>query len=113
MFAMGDTLAINTARALALICAHLPAEERVGEELAQADLASPEGSISCRYLEGCVQEAMRLWPTTPILVRETVKEDVLGGATIPAGTQVIIINSFNHRDRETVPLPTPSPRRCG
>ena len=104
MFAMGETLAINTVRALALIAAHPAAEERVRDELRTADLSSPEGIHHLRYLEGCVQEAMRLWPTTPMLVRETVKEDVLGGATIPPATQVIIINSFTHRDRETLPF---------
>ncbi len=104
MFAMGDTLAINTVRALALICVHPAAEERVLEELLQANLTSPEGIYQLRYLGGCVQEAMRLWPTTPMLVRETVKEDVLGGATIPPGTQVIIINSFNQRYREALPF---------
>lgn len=104
MFAMGETLAINTVRALALIAAHPAAEGRVRDKMGQTDLSSPEGIDQLRYLEGCVQEAMRLWPTTPILVRETVKEDRLGGATIPAGTQVIIINSFNHRDRETLPF---------
>lgn len=104
MFAMGETLAINTVRTLALITAHPSAEEHVRNEMSQADLASPEGIDCLKYLEGCVQEAMRLWPTTPILVRETVKEDQLGGATIPAGTQVIIINSFTHRDREYLPF---------
>lgn len=104
MFAMGETLAINTLRALALIAAHPVADGRVREELGVADISSPEGIGQLRYLEGCVQEAMRLWPTTPMLVRETVTEDLLGGAAIPAGTQVLIINSFNHRDRETLPF---------
>jgi cytochrome P450 len=104
MFAMGETLAINTVRALALIVAHPAAEERVRGEMRKTDLTSPQGIHQLQYLEGCVQEAMRLWPTTPLLVRETVKEDVLNGSTIPPATQVIIINSFNHRDKETHPF---------
>jgi cytochrome P450 len=32
-----------------------------------------------------------------------VVEDKLGAATIPRGTQVLILNNFNHRDRETLP----------
>ena len=102
MFAMSETLAINTFRALALICAHPAAEARVRDELRRANLSSAEGIGQLRYLEGCIQEAMRLWPTTPMLVRETVKEDVLSGAAIPPGTQVIIVNSFNHRDKEAL-----------
>lgn len=102
MFAMSETLAINTVRALALICAHPGAEERVRGELRQANLDDAEGIARLRYLEGCLQEAMRLWPTTPMLVRETVRQDLLAGATIPAGTQVLIVNSFNHRDKEAL-----------
>ena len=104
MFAMWETLGSNTLRALAAILAHPRAEERVREELAGSDLATPEGIERLEYLEGCVQEAMRLWPTTPMLVRETVTEDALDGAVIPPGTQVLIWNSFNHRDRERYPL---------
>lgn len=102
MFAMCDTLAINTARAFALIVAHPEAEAKVRTEMAGADVGAAQGIHALRYLEGCVQEAMRLWPTTPILARETLREDMLGGVTIPSGTQVLILNSFNHRDRETL-----------
>ncbi|HSP78584.1 MAG TPA: cytochrome P450 [Myxococcaceae bacterium] len=52
-----------------------------------------------RFLEGCVQEGMRLWPTTAILVREAVTDDTLRGRRVEAGTQVLILNGFNHRDR--------------
>jgi cytochrome P450 len=41
---------------------------------------------------------MRLWPTTPMLVRETVAPDLLDGYSIPPGRQVVIWNSVNHRD---------------
>jgi len=101
IFAMKDTLAANTVRALALIVTHAATEARVREEMAQADLTSPEGIHSLQYLTGCVQEAMRLWPSIPILVRETVITDVLGDTVIPSHTQVLILNTFNHRDRDT------------
>ncbi|MGH8602331.1 MAG: cytochrome P450 [Gammaproteobacteria bacterium] len=101
MFAMKDTLAINTVRALALIISHPQTEQRVREEMARADLRSARGIDSLKYLEGCVQEAMRLWPTTLMLIRETLAEDTWGDAVIPADTQVIIHNGYNHRDVET------------
>ena len=104
MFAMADTLAINTVRALAAIVAHPAAETQVRQEMAQVELSSATAIDQLNYLEGCLQEAMRLWPTTPLLVRETVIDTELGGETIPAKTQVIINNSFNHRDRETHPF---------
>ena len=104
MFAMWETLSANTVRALAVILAHPEAEDCVRQEIAGSDLSTPEGIARLNYLEACLQEAMRLWPTTPLLVRETVAEDTLGGAYIPPRTQVLIWNSFNHRDRERYPL---------
>ena len=101
IFAMKDTLAINAVRALALIISHPNAEQRVREEMGRADLSSARGIDSLRYLEACIQEAMRLWPTTLMLIRESVADNTLSGAEIPANTQVIIHNGFNHRDAET------------
>jgi cytochrome P450 len=44
---------------------------------------------------------MRLWPTTPMLSRITVGETDWDGKRIPADTQVLIVNTFNHRDTDT------------
>jgi cytochrome P450 len=98
MFAMWETLGANTARALAAILAHPKQEQKVRQEIDGADLTSPDGVAGLHYLGQCIQEAMRLWPTTPMLLRETVVEDTLCGVTIPAGTQVIVWNLPNHRD---------------
>jgi len=66
MFAAWETLAINTVRALALILAHPHAEQRVRQEMAGTDTTSAAGIHRLDYLEACLQEAMRLWPTTPV-----------------------------------------------
>src|SRR4051812_32743309 len=65
IFAMRDTLGANAYRALAL-------------------------AVSGGYtdLSGVLSEAMRLWPTTPLIAREKVDD----------GSQVMILNVFNHRD---------------
>jgi cytochrome P450 len=81
MFAMRDTLGANCFRALAAVVAH-PGEHD---------------------LEACLQEAMRLWPTTPLLARETTRETELAGEQLKEGTQVMIVNVFNHRDPDAVP----------
>jgi cytochrome P450 len=86
LFASGDTLAINAFRALALFASH-------PRRAARASGDDP-------YLEGCLEEAMRLWPTTTTLSRETVAETEWGGQTVDAGTQVLIPNLFLHRDRD-------------
>jgi cytochrome P450 len=80
MFAMRDTLGANCFRALAAIVAQ-PTDD----------------------LEGALQEAMRLWPTTPLLARETTRDTTLVGEDLKEGTQVMIVNVFNHRDPDGVP----------
>jgi cytochrome P450 len=97
IFAMKDTLGTNAARALAVIGAHPRVEARVRAELAAADLASPMAIARLEYLKGVILEAMRLWPTTPLLSRRALADDRLDGRPVPAGTQVLILNLLNHR----------------
>jgi cytochrome P450 len=105
LFALGDTLPANAFRALALIVTHPRQGARVEEELTAAQredrLGTASGVAGLSYLEACLEEAMRLWPTTAILSRETLAETRWDGATVPAGTQVLISNVFNHRDPAT------------
>jgi cytochrome P450 len=103
MFAMMETLATNAMRALALIVSYPQVESRVRQEIQQHGAHAPEEIDRLQFLEGCIQEAMRLWPTTPMLIRQMAQDDILGGNTIPCGTQVVILNGFNHRDWETNP----------
>ncbi len=86
LFALGDTLAINAFRCLALLAAFK--SDRTDDE----------------YLGACLHEAMRLWPTTPMLSREAVRDVDWDGVRVRAGTQLLIVNAFNHRDREAVPF---------
>jgi cytochrome P450 len=85
MFALGDTLAINALRCLALLATREEPRARALEE--------PE------FFDACLHEAMRLWPTTAMLSRVTTREVEWDGVTVPEGTQVVIVNNFNHRDR--------------
>jgi cytochrome P450 len=102
IFAMRDTLGANAYRALAAIVADPSVDGKVREELAAADLSDPAQVDGLRYLEGCLHEAMRLWPTTPLLARESTREAVLAGEQIDEGTQVMLLNVFNHRDADNV-----------
>jgi cytochrome P450 len=103
VFAMRDTLGANAYRALAAIVADPDVERRVREEVDGADLADPAAVDAMSYLEGCLAEAMRLWPTVPLIARETTRETELAGEKLDEGTQVMILNTFNHRDAEQVP----------
>jgi cytochrome P450 len=102
MFAMRDTLGANAYRALVAIVADPAVERRVRDEIAVVDLADPAALDRMRYLEGALHEAMRLWPTTPLLAREAIRDVTLAGERVPAGTQILILNVFNHRDPDHV-----------
>jgi cytochrome P450 len=97
LFALQDTLSANALRALALIASH--PEQR---SIVESELTATDDLTGLDYLRACLQEAMRLWPTTPLLSRETLVDLTWNGATVPAGTQVLIFNTFHHRDRERV-----------
>ncbi len=102
MFAMRNTLGANTYRALVAIVADDEVERRALEETEAADLSDPSRVARLDYVGACLSEAMRLWPTTPILARETTRETTLAGQELDEGTQVMIFNTFNHRDGEQV-----------
>ena len=95
MFAMGDTLAVNLWRCLALLGTH------------PAILARAQNGIDEHnrpdYLIGCLCEAMRLWPSTPVLARTLTEATEWDGATVPEGTQIMVVNTFNHRDTSRFP----------
>ncbi|OBI07735.1 hypothetical protein A5679_10390 [Mycobacterium scrofulaceum] len=95
MFAMGDTLAINLWRCLALLATH-------PEILLNAQNAI-DAHGAHDYLAGCLSEAMRLWPSTPVLARTLTGPTEWDGEMVPAGTQVMIVNTFNHRDTSRFP----------
>lgn len=90
LFALGDTTALNAFRALALLATHPDQRAVATQELA---------GDSAPYLAACLQEAMRLYPTTPLLSRVTLADLAWNGVTVPAGTQVLIVNAFHHRDK--------------
>lgn len=41
-------------------------------------------------VECCIKEAMRLYPPVPLTCRQNIKDDVLGGYFIPAGTIIAL-----------------------
>jgi cytochrome P450 len=104
LFAMGDTLAANTLRALAALATHKAERSEVHAEIAAADITTPQGVASLKYLAGCLLEAMRLWPTTGMFARVSTRDvEFPSGAVLPAGRQVLIYNVFNHRNRDLIP----------
>jgi cytochrome P450 len=103
LMALGDTLPINAFRALAAIVSHPRQRGLVEAEVAAAGSLDGTGVGGLEYLGACLEEAMRIWPTTPMLSRVTLAETQLGGVSVPAGTQVLFVNTYMHRDRDRHP----------
>jgi cytochrome P450 len=84
LFATQDTLCVNVVRALALVATQPGAQDD---------------------LQATLLEAMRLWPTTPLLSREVLSDLTWHGVRVPAGTNVLICNTFMHRDPDRIGPP--------
>jgi hypothetical protein len=52
------------------------------------------------FLRASVLESLRLWPTTPAILRDTTEETRWAGGTLPAGAALVIFAPFFHRDFE-------------
>lgn len=109
LFALGDTLAINAFRCLAVVAggvSGVPGGDDSGGGAsgggASGGGAAGGAADAIPELEAALHEAMRLWPTTSMLSRVTVRDSDWDGVRVPAGTQVLIVNLFNHRDRSVV-----------
>ncbi|NKQ53030.1 cytochrome P450 [Amycolatopsis sp. K13G38] len=86
-----DAAGMVALRALALLATHPEQRHRALEEVASApDLP---------YLRACVLDTVRLWPTTPVILRDATKET----DSMAAGTALLIFTPFFHRDDENLP----------
>jgi cytochrome P450 len=75
----------------------------VRAELAGKRLSTVKTVVGATYLAGCIQDTMRLWPTTGLFGRVTTTDVRFpNGELVPAGTQVLIHNLFNHRNRSRI-----------
>jgi cytochrome P450 len=92
-----DAAGMATARTLALLARHPEQARAAHEEAVGTDDAAPR---LLPYLRACVLESVRLWPTTPALLRETVRDTRWG----PRGTSMLLYTPYFHRDSETLPF---------
>ncbi|CAH0714227.1 unnamed protein product, partial [Brenthis ino] len=58
-----------------------------------------------KYLECCIKESMRLYPSAPLIMRYLTKDTVLSGYTIPAQTTCCICIYDVHRRDDSFPEP--------
>lgn len=110
MFEGHDTTGWGLTWATYLIGLNPDAQARVHEELDEIFDCEREITFEdlrrMKYLECCIKEAQRIYPSVPLLGR-TITDDsaVLGGFKVPKGVAVIILPSLVHRDTKHWPQP--------
>jgi cytochrome P450 len=87
-----DAAGIATFRALALLAAHPAVARRIDEARATGEAGDRT------LLRATVLEALRLWPTTPAILRQSTAVTRFGNAELPAGSGILIYTPFFHRD---------------
>ncbi|MFI7275301.1 cytochrome P450 [Streptomyces sp. NPDC049879] len=89
-----DAAGAATLRTLALLAGHPEHAARARTEAEEGDPARPR---TLPYLRACVLEALRLWPTTPVLLRESTEPTTWHGTVVPAGTVFAAFAPYFHR----------------
>jgi hypothetical protein len=95
-----DAAGITTFRSLALLASHTKHGLRVREEIETHRGAARR---QLPYLRSVVLESLRLWPTTPLILRESTSETTWETGVLPANTELLIFAPFFHRDDEHLP----------
>ncbi|SFA94012.1 Cytochrome P450 [Amycolatopsis marina] len=89
-----DAAGMVTMRALALLATHPDHAERARAELAPRR----RGAQQLPFLRACALDTVRLWPTTPLLLRRTTGETRWGTGSLAAGSTVLVYCPYFHRD---------------
>ena len=90
-----DAAAWTCMRTLALLTHDRERMTRVVEEVAGLDLREPH---HLPFLRACVLDTLRLFPTTPAILRDTTSTTRWSSGTLPAGTGMLVFAPFFHRD---------------
>ncbi|WKY03358.1 hypothetical protein Q1695_004809 [Nippostrongylus brasiliensis] len=109
MFAGHDTTSTSSAWVLFVLGCYPEIQRRVQAEvdevLGDHDCILPEHLPRLKYLECCLKESLRLYPSVPMIMRELGESEELGGVSLPKGTQVVINQYMIHRDPTNWPDP--------
>ncbi|GAA2804188.1 hypothetical protein GCM10010441_31240 [Kitasatospora paracochleata] len=96
-----ETTATSLTFALHLLGLHPKEQERAREEvdrvLAGGRRPTAEDYNALPYTTQVLKEAMRLFPAAPAIGRRSVAETVIGGVTVPAGSDVLVSPYVTHR----------------
>lgn len=88
-----DPAGMAVFRTLALLCAHPEAQERARDARHETGL---------HYLRACLLESLRLWATTPAILRQADQDTQLNGCVIQKDTGIVIFAPLFHRDDQMI-----------
>ncbi|XP_067671881.1 cytochrome P450 4V2-like [Haliotis asinina] len=110
MFEGHDTTAAAMNWAVFLISSNTRIQQKVHEELDSVfgdseEPATMENLKDLKYLECCIKEALRLYPSVPSFARTLTQDAEIGGLVIPKDAAVVLLTSALHRDPRYFPDP--------
>lgn len=96
-----DAAGIATIRSFALLASHDERMKNAKHEVSGVDSRAPH---PLPFLRSCILESLRLWPTTPAILRDSTIDTAWGARKqrIDAGSAFLIYTPAFHRDRRSV-----------
>uniref|UniRef100_A0A0K0DNB3 Cytochrome P450 n=1 Tax=Angiostrongylus cantonensis TaxID=6313 RepID=A0A0K0DNB3_ANGCA len=102
MFAGHDTTSTGASWALYLLGCYpetqRKAQAEIDEVLGESDYVTVEHLPHLKYLECCLKESLRIYPSVPMIMRELNADQEIEGVIVPKGTQLVINQFLVHRD---------------
>ncbi|XP_076453663.1 cytochrome P450 4V2-like [Babylonia areolata] len=110
MFEGHDTTAAAMNWCTYLVASDDKVQDKVHEELDRVfgdsdRMPTMDDLKELKYLECCIKEALRLYPSVPYFGRTTTEEAKIGPYTLPEGVTAVIFTSCIHRDPRSFPDP--------
>lgn len=111
MFEGHDTTAVSLCWTLFLIGSDPEVQRKLDEEIEDVFLSDKTRAITTddlsrlKYLECCIKESLRLYPSVPAIAREATQDFKLKSYTIPKGATLHLFLYALHRNEEQFPQP--------
>ncbi|CAH2108030.1 unnamed protein product [Euphydryas editha] len=110
IFAGHDTTAVAMTYMMMALANEPEIQDKIHDEICQvlgdSDRSPTTDDLSqMQYLECCMKESLRLYPSAPLIARYLREETVLGDYTVPADTTAFIFIYDLHRRADVFPDP--------